>query len=81
MIAQRHSSDPVVAASMFFKSCNCNSSIATRVGFAVRVFDTFAHLLVLICLQDHLSAQLHVGMAHEDAACNQDYREVELRLH
>jgi hypothetical protein len=25
------------AASMFFKSCNCNSSIATRVGFAVRV--------------------------------------------
>ncbi|ESK93006.1 membrane protein [Moniliophthora roreri MCA 2997] len=23
------------AASMFFKSCNCNSSIATRVGFAV----------------------------------------------
>jgi len=35
---------------MFCKSCNCNSSIATRVGFAVRlnthrVFDS----VVLIC--------------------------------
>jgi hypothetical protein len=25
------------AASLFFKSCNCNSSIATRVGFAASV--------------------------------------------
>ena len=27
--------NPTLPASMFFKSCNCNSSIATRVGFAV----------------------------------------------
>jgi len=24
---------------MFCKSCNCNSSIATRIGFAVRITD------------------------------------------
>lgn len=25
---------------MFCKSCNCNSSIATRIGFAVRITNT-----------------------------------------
>jgi hypothetical protein len=30
---------------MFFKSCNCNSSIATRVGFAVRRAATLAVVL------------------------------------
>ena len=28
----------VLLASMFCKSCNCNSSIATRIGFAVCIF-------------------------------------------
>lgn len=32
---------------MFFKSCNCNSSIATRVGFAVRPSIYARHLLIL----------------------------------
>lgn len=32
----RQTSSINYAASMFMKSCNCNSSIATRVGFAVR---------------------------------------------
>jgi serine incorporator 1/3 len=47
ILVQSQSPNPIVAASMFFKSCNCNSSIATRVGFAVRVLDTFAFFFFL----------------------------------
>jgi hypothetical protein len=35
---------------MFFKSCNCNSSIATRVGFAVRR-TLFRHLVYSLLVQ------------------------------
>ena len=42
---------------MFFKSCNCNSSIATRVGFAVR-FGLTGSLtwLTLQLLLDHIGS-------------------------
>ena len=51
---------------MFFKSCNCNSSIATRVGFAVRnLFFEARRGADRYCL-DHLLFELNVRMAHED---------------
>ena len=54
---------------MFCKSCNCNSSIATRVGFAVS--PAYAHTVVPDTYASHpvdLLSELHVGMAHEVAA-------------
>lgn len=50
---------------MFFKSCNCNSSIATRVGFAVRG----AHYLSNSCAHfrlDYILSQFNIGLDHEE---------------
>ncbi len=55
---------------MFVKSCNCNSSIATRVGFAVgslvvrRPADR--PLTLRVAFVDHLLSQLDFGMDYEN---------------
>jgi hypothetical protein len=65
---------------MFVKSCNCNSSIATRVGFAVGSYVNSSRVLCLFFL-DHILPKLDVSMAHEVTSCDTANREVELRLH
>lgn len=69
-------------ASMFFKSCNCNSSIATRVGFAVRLklLSQCSFGGSLICLTDNLLFELDARMVDEDPARHQADREMESRL-
>jgi hypothetical protein len=64
---------------MFFKSCNCNSSIATRVGFAVCAFDTPASFID--SLPDNFLPQLHSSMDYEDRPRHQTHREMESQLH
>lgn len=61
-------SQPCVA-SMFCKSCNCNSSIATRVGFAVCWSLPWLLLLLILCCvaTGDICVELHACMAHEDA--------------
>lgn len=60
-------------ASMFFKSCNCNSSIATRVGFAVRR-ECISSTELCLCSSpntDHILFELDVCMADEDTDSHQ----------
>ena len=68
-------------ASMFCKSCNCNSSIATRIGFAASPRN------ISPCTQsnnlglDRIHTQFPFGMAHEDTVRHTQNRGMELRLH
>lgn len=43
-------------ASMFCKSCNCNSSIATRIGFAVRLLNEITHEASVLILSPYSSS-------------------------
>ena len=57
---------------MFCKSCNCNSSIATRIGFAVRAADIPKVALPKLTMRcwvytDDISAQLDARVAREDS--------------
>lgn len=59
-------------ASMFFKSCNCNSSIATRVGFAVGRNSYLPRVMQIAELHatlDHILLELDVRLVNEDADC------------
>ena len=61
---------------MFCKSCNCNSSIATRIGFAVCRIDVSKIELPELttrCLVyvDDIPDQFNVGVAYEDPYGNQ----------
>lgn len=52
---------------MFFKSCNCNSSIATRIGFAVSIAAvTFCIAPAEPSVPDHFLPQLYSGLVDED---------------
>ena len=65
---------------MFFKSCNCNSSIATRVGFAVSMTPTPLSIQVDGHIDD-ICAEFHACMDDEDVVHDTSDREMELRLH
>lgn len=68
-------------ASMFCKSCNCNSSIATRIGFAARIRNSPPHAQSNSFDLDHIHTQLPSGMAHGNTVRHTQDRRVELRLH
>lgn len=54
---------------MFCKSCNCNSSIATRIGFAVWDFPKIEPPELTtprLVYADDIPDQFDVGVAHED---------------
>lgn len=58
------------AASLAFKSCNCNSSIATRVGFAVSIppvgfFE--GHVADDVIIPADILTELASGVVDEDA--------------
>lgn len=72
---------PGLIASMFCKSCNCNSSIATRIGFAASSRNSLSLAQSLSFVLDHIHTQLAFGMAHENAVRHTQNRRVELRLH
>lgn len=55
-----------ITASMFFKSCNCNSSIATRIGFAVRACYNVPYCPFSYSVSADICTELHACMAHED---------------
>lgn len=61
---------------MLFKSCNCNSSIATRVGFAVCISvipaTSFSNENI-----DHILSEFYIGMDHENRHGHKAYSEVE----
>lgn len=60
-------------ASMFCKSCNCNSSIATRIGFAVRSCYNDSTHPFLYPMSDDICAELHACVAHEDPVHDRPY--------
>lgn len=53
-------------ASMFCKSCNCNSSIATRVGFAVSISYCTKSMETYASVPDYIHLELVIGLAHEN---------------
>ena len=68
-------------ASMFCKSCNCNSSIATRIGFAASCCNSPPCIRSNPCDLDYIHTQLPFGMAHENTVRHTQDRGMELRLH
>ncbi len=60
-------------ASMFCKSCNCNSSIATRIGFAVRPCHNDPFRPFSYPITDDIRAELHACLAHEDSIHDRTY--------
>lgn len=52
---------------MFFKSCNCNSSIATRIGFAVSSYAVMHHLtFAKLDTLDYLLPEFYSGLVDEE---------------
>lgn len=70
-----------IIASMFCKSCNCNSSIATRIGFAASYRNTSLRAQLHTFDSDHIHTQFAFGMAHENTVRHTQNRRVELRLY
>jgi hypothetical protein len=60
-------------ASMFCKSCNCNSSIATRIGFAVRSCYSGRIQPFSRPMLDDIRAHLHACVAYEDTIHDPTY--------